>query len=185
MEGPSLGPGNGTRGFEAPDEYYIGRGLFINFIWFVGFAFASSLIFWQVEEFAFQDAFYHVIMTSTTIGLGDIAPVTQAGRLYGIVNMCVSVVLLGAIIGTILSALDRRVASQRKAEFLKKQIRDKKIEPHRMPSYLQHVETPTAQQLSPVSSEMLSKLSKKLVHLSVMLEQDTVLSDTSYPTFQR
>ena len=122
MEGPSLGPGNGTRGFEAPDEYYIGRGLFFDFIWFVGFAFASSLIFWQVEAFAFQDAFYHVMMTSTTIGLGDIAPVTEAGRLIGIFNMMISVVLLGAIIGTILSALDRRVASQRKAEFLKKQL---------------------------------------------------------------
>jgi ankyrin repeat protein len=43
----------------------------------------------------------------------------------------------------------------------------------------------TAKQLTPVSTEKLSYLSKKLVHLSVMLEQDTVLSDTAYPTFHR
>jgi hypothetical protein len=43
----------------------------------------------------------------------------------------------------------------------------------------------TTQQLSPLSTQTLSYLSKKLVHLSVMLEQDTVLSDTAYPTFAR
>ena len=43
----------------------------------------------------------------------------------------------------------------------------------------------TPQQLSPLSTKNLSYLSKKLVHLSVMLEQDTVLSDTAYPTFAR
>ena len=41
----------------------------------------------------------------------------------------------------------------------------------------------TKEQLSPVKAATLSYLSKKLVHLSVMLEQDTVLSDTAYPTF--
>ena len=43
----------------------------------------------------------------------------------------------------------------------------------------------TTQQLSPLSTKTLSYLSKKLVHLSVMLEQDTVLSDTAYPAFHR
>ena len=43
----------------------------------------------------------------------------------------------------------------------------------------------TTQQLSPLSTKTLSYLSKKLVHLSVMLEQDTLVSDTAYPTFAR
>jgi len=43
----------------------------------------------------------------------------------------------------------------------------------------------TKTQLSPLSTQTLSYLSKKLVHLSVMLEQDTVVADTSYPTFAR
>ena len=40
------------------------------------------------------------------------------------------------------------------------------------------------EQLSPLPRDTLTSLSKKLVHLSIMLEQDTVLSDTSYPSFQ-
>ena len=36
----------------------------------------------------------------------------------------------------------------------------------------------TQEQLSPIPSQALSKMCKKLVHLSVMLEQDTVVSDT-------
>ena len=43
----------------------------------------------------------------------------------------------------------------------------------------------TTQQLSPLSTKEIGRLAKKLVHLSVMLEQDTVLSDTAYPTFHR
>ena len=38
--------------------------------------------------------------------------------------------------------------------------------------------------MSPLPRETLSALSKKLVHLSIMLEQDTVADDTRYPTFQ-
>ena len=53
-------------------------------------------------------------MTATTIGLGDIAPQTQAGRGFAIVHMVVSVVLFAAIIGAILSALDRRALDARK-----------------------------------------------------------------------
>jgi hypothetical protein len=58
----------------------------------------------------FFDAFYHCMMTSTTIGLGEIAPKSQAGRMYGIVHMVMSVILFGSILSTILAALDRRVA---------------------------------------------------------------------------
>ena len=42
----------------------------------------------------------------------------------------------------------------------------------------------TKAQMSPLPRETLSALSKKLVHLSIMLEQDTVADDTRYPTFQ-
>lgn len=43
----------------------------------------------------------------------------------------------------------------------------------------------TIAQLLPLAPDQLMKLAKKLVHLSVMLEQDTVVSDTAYPTFAR
>ena len=76
-------------------------------------------------------------MTATTIGLGDIAPQTQCGRGYGIAHMVLSVVLFGSILGTILSALDRRTAALKKEEMLKRRLDvdlisslDKVLAPH-------------------------------------------------------
>ena len=62
------------------------------------------------------------MMTATTIGLGDIAPQTRAGRLYGIFHMLVSVVIFGSLLGTIVGALDMRVQMQKKAQMLRKQL---------------------------------------------------------------
>ena len=60
-------------------------------------------------------------MTSTTIGLGDLAPQTQAGRVYGIAHMVLSVTLLGSIVGTVLDGLSRRKASMEREALLAKQ----------------------------------------------------------------
>ena len=56
------------------------RGLFANFVAFVFLNIGGGLIFKQLEEMSYADGFYHCMMTATTIGLGDIAPVTQAYR---------------------------------------------------------------------------------------------------------
>lgn len=69
-----------------------------------------------------SDAFYHCIMTATTVGLGDIAPLTQSGRAYGIVHMVTSVILLGSILSTILDALHRRAQSVRMQEMLQHKL---------------------------------------------------------------
>ena len=47
------------------------------------------------------DAFWWVTATVTTVGYGDVVPVTEMGRLYGIVLMFVGI----SIIGTFISAL--------------------------------------------------------------------------------
>jgi voltage-gated potassium channel len=47
------------------------------------------------------DAFWWVSATVTTVGYGDVVPVTEIGRLYGIVLMFVGI----SIIGTFISAL--------------------------------------------------------------------------------
>jgi len=66
-------------------------------------------------------------MTATTIGLGDIAPQTQAGRAYGIVHMLLSVILFTSILSTILSSLDRRVQVARKEEALRQPVDEQLI----------------------------------------------------------
>jgi hypothetical protein len=91
---------NGTvddSAFEPPDIYYVAKSLFSNFVCFVALNTGGACIFWQLEAFEFVDAFYHCVMTATTIGLGDIAPQTQAGRAYGIVHMILSVLLFGSM----------------------------------------------------------------------------------------
>ena len=121
-EPPEPGPSH-EAAFEPGDLYFVGRGLFMNFLAFLVLNIGGSGIFVALEDdFTFADAFYHCIMTSTTIGLGDIAPQTQGGRTYGILHMILSVVLFGSILRTILNALDRRVASAKKAEMLKRQL---------------------------------------------------------------
>jgi voltage-gated potassium channel Kch len=47
------------------------------------------------------DAFWWVSATVTTVGYGDVVPVTDIGRIYGIVLMFVGI----SIIGTFISAL--------------------------------------------------------------------------------
>lgn len=113
--------------FTPSDLYYVLRGLYIKFVVFLFINFGGAGIFWLLERdtgMTFLDAFYHCIMTATTIGLGDIAPQSQGGRLYGVLHMILSVALFGSILGTILSALDRRVQSLRKSEMLKKQLQE-------------------------------------------------------------
>jgi len=111
------------KGFTPPDVYYVARDLYVSFICFLILNFAGSAIFLRVEDgWHFVDAFYHCMMTATTIGLGDIAPQTSAGRAYGIVHMVFSVMLLGSIIGTILDAYARRVTASKKDEMLRKKV---------------------------------------------------------------
>ena len=59
------------------------------------------------------DAFWWVSATVTTVGYGDVVPVTEAGRLMGIVLMFVGI----SIIGTFISVLGARLVGSR----LKKQ----------------------------------------------------------------
>jgi voltage-gated potassium channel Kch len=54
------------------------------------------------------DAIWWSIVTATTVGYGDIYPVTGAGRVAGIIMMVVGIATFSALAGTMASALQRR-----------------------------------------------------------------------------
>jgi len=57
-------------------------------------------------------------MTATTVGLGDIAPHTQAGRAYAIFHMLLSVVLFANVISAVLVAFEMRASEAKKGKML-------------------------------------------------------------------
>lgn len=60
-----------------PKSFMIGLGLFLAFCFAVGVTF-----YHQVEGLSLVDAFYLSAMTLTTVGYGDFAPQTDAGKLF-------------------------------------------------------------------------------------------------------
>ena len=112
--------------FEPPLAYRIGLRLYINMIAFLVINFGGAAIFQATEEsWTYYDALYHCFMTATTIGLGDLAPQSVAGRSFAIFHMCSSVVLFGSALGTVLYAIDQRHAEAKKQQMLKRQLDEK------------------------------------------------------------
>jgi len=44
--------------------------------------FAGTLFYWRIEGWSLLDAFYFSSITLTTVGYGDLAPQTAAGKLF-------------------------------------------------------------------------------------------------------
>jgi voltage-gated potassium channel len=55
-----------------------------------------------------SEGLYWSVITSTTVGYGDIVPYTPYGRLFGLFNAMLGVVLMGVVAGLILSTLSPR-----------------------------------------------------------------------------
>ena len=110
-------------GIEPPPGHEVAKSMFLQFLIFIIFNYVSAFVFKSIEDgWTFSDAIYHCIMTATTIGLGDIAPHTQGGRVFAIFHMSISVALFAAVVGAILSGLELRKKERLKAEMLRKQL---------------------------------------------------------------
>lgn len=68
---------------------------------FVVWVTVTAYIFMVLEGWSFQDAIYHCMMTATTVGLGDIAPITPSGRTFAIVHMLGSFMLFAGLLETV------------------------------------------------------------------------------------
>jgi voltage-gated potassium channel len=87
------------------------RGLVALFLAWLGVAFISAAAFYFAEASSNPeihspiDAIWWAIVTLTTVGYGDLFPVTPEGRLAGSALMIVGITLWAAITGTITSLL--------------------------------------------------------------------------------
>jgi voltage-gated potassium channel len=74
----------------------------------IGAVFVSAFFMWRVEYDApgatittFRDALWWAVVTTTTVGYGDLIPVTLAGRLIATAVMIVGISLIGTVSATI------------------------------------------------------------------------------------
>lgn len=55
--------------------------------------FLGTFIFMHIEKWHFIDALYFTTATLTTVGFGDVVPLTYAGKIFGILYMWIGVTI--------------------------------------------------------------------------------------------
>jgi len=88
---------------------------------------ASALIFTQLEDMQYHEAFWHCMVTATTVGYGDVSISTQSGRLFAGFHIAVSVSWLAALVGEVAHLQARRSSEVARAELLQKTYTDDEI----------------------------------------------------------
>lgn len=65
---------------------------------------AGTLFYWQIEGWTLLDAFYFSSITLTTVGYGDISPVTDAGKLFTVFYLFTGIGLIVAFLNAVANA---------------------------------------------------------------------------------
>ena len=79
---------------------------------------ASAGIYTTVEDLDFGEALYHCMITTTTVGYGDVPISTREGRLFACFHIIVSVSWLAAIIGWVSRLTSVREAQLERANLI-------------------------------------------------------------------
>lgn len=105
-------------------------------VWMAGgYVVLSALIMFQVEpeNFAtFSDAFYWAVVTMTTVGYGDIYPVTELGRMVSMVSSFVGIAIIALPTG-IISAGFMQSLQDRRQEEKDREAGEQKLEDRKPP----------------------------------------------------
>jgi len=82
----------------------------------------SAVIWTRLEpSWSMWEAFYHCVITATTVGYGDISITTEAGRLFSSCHLILSVCLLAALISEVNTVAQTRASMIEKAERIERQ----------------------------------------------------------------
>jgi len=103
--------GNGSCDFAMPESplLYYSKNLVpsVSLMFLMQFPFAAIFVALE-EEWSFGDAYYHCLVTATTVGYGDISISTEDGRICSIFQIIFSVSMLGEIVSTLFKLQDDR-----------------------------------------------------------------------------
>jgi len=103
--------GNGAPDFAMPETalLYYSKNMLpsVSLILLMQFPFAAMFVALE-DEWSFGDAYYHCLVTATTVGYGDISISTEDGRICSIFQIIFSVSLLGEIVSTFDTLRDAR-----------------------------------------------------------------------------
>jgi voltage-gated potassium channel len=66
---------------------------------------AGGLFYARVEEWTFFQGIYFTVITLTTVGYGDLVPVTFAGRMFTIFYVLLGVGIMVSLVGQVASHL--------------------------------------------------------------------------------
>ena len=82
----------------------------------------------RLEGWSLTDSAYYAFVTASTIGYGDLSPVTRLGRLLGIAFIPVAVAAVGEVLGSVATTLQER----RQEQFYKSLLEKEKLNPQRL-----------------------------------------------------
>eukprot|EP00445_Apocalathium_hangoei_P022329 CAMPEP_0203911202 /NCGR_PEP_ID=MMETSP0359-20131031/52382_1 /ASSEMBLY_ACC=CAM_ASM_000338 /TAXON_ID=268821 /ORGANISM="Scrippsiella Hangoei, Strain SHTV-5" /LENGTH=305 /DNA_ID=CAMNT_0050836849 /DNA_START=283 /DNA_END=1200 /DNA_ORIENTATION=- len=95
--------GDGETDYKIPGHpvVYYSKNLLPSLLLLTSLQLASAGLFMTLEDWSYFEAYYQCIVTSTTVGYGDLVIATQGGRLWASMYMILSVCMLGEIISTL------------------------------------------------------------------------------------
>ena len=119
--------GDGIRDFALPDAAWLHytKHMLPSILLNVVMQLVAAGVFVAIEGWYYGDAFYHCLITATTVGYGDIRINTEGGRLWACVQILISVAMLGELVSTFNAA---REEYAQKAERMR-QLQNK-MNPH-------------------------------------------------------